>query len=121
MAEMPQRLSGNLCTFLVVIIATGGALLSARPYAGSWNDGSRLATVECLVDFHTLAIDDSIFVRVPKSDATHRPVYLPLSNPEITTSGTLDKLSIDGRFYSDKSPVPALLMAGVYQTLQWMT
>src|SRR5687767_12101081 len=40
------------------------ALVSARPYAGGWNDGSRLATVESLVDRHTLAIDDSMFVNV---------------------------------------------------------
>jgi len=33
--------------------------------------------------------------------------------------GTRDKLLINGRFYSDKSPVPAFLMAGVYQGLQW--
>ena len=42
-------------------------VLSARPYAGSWNDGSRLAAVESLVDYHTWAIDDSIFVRNGRS------------------------------------------------------
>ncbi|MGI8435481.1 MAG: hypothetical protein ACR2NX_01030 [Chthoniobacterales bacterium] len=35
--------------------------------------------------------------------------------------GTRDKLFIRGRYYSDKSPVPALAMAGVYQVLQWTT
>jgi hypothetical protein len=35
--------------------------------------------------------------------------------------GTRDKLLINGRFYSDKSPVPALLLAGWYRALQWGT
>jgi hypothetical protein len=92
------------------------AIVSARGYAGSWNDGSRLATVECLVDYHTLAIEQSIFVAVP---ADHAPY--DGSDPVILRYGTLDKLYIDGHFYSDKSPVPALLLAGVYQVLQWCT
>jgi len=29
------------------------ALCSAHSYAGGWNDGSRLATAEALVDYHT--------------------------------------------------------------------
>ena len=36
-------------------------------------------------------------------------------------SGTSDKLYIHGHFYSDKPPVPALLLAGWYQILQWTT
>ncbi|HYT90001.1 MAG TPA: hypothetical protein VEL76_14945, partial [Gemmataceae bacterium] len=36
-------------------------------------------------------------------------------------AGTKDKLLINGHFYSDKSPVPALLLALVYQVLQWFT
>src|SRR5687768_10760158 len=79
---------------LVVTCAALVASLGCRPYAGSWNDASRLATVESLVDRQTLSIDDSLFVRGP--------------------AGTRDKLLIDGRFYSDKSPVPAILMAGPY-------
>ena len=90
------------------------AVLTARPYAGSWNDGSRLATVECLVDQHTWAIDDSIYV-VP-SKAARQPYG---ENTLAAQNGTLDKLLIDGRFYSDKSPVPACLMAGVYQIWRW--
>jgi hypothetical protein len=95
---------------LVVLAATGIALVSARPFAGAWNDGSRLATVESLVDHGTLAIDDSIFVHGPAEGAPYRGVALD--------HGTLDKLLIDGHFYSDKSPVPALLLAFVYQILQ---
>jgi hypothetical protein len=89
------------------------ALLSCRPFAGGWNDGSRLATVESLVDYHTFSIDRSIFVVVP----TEIPPYPP--DDLLLRRGTQDKLLIAGRYYSDKSPVPALWLAAVYQTLQW--
>ena len=72
---------------LFLIAATAFvATVGARPYAGSWNDGSRLATVESLVD-----------------------------------RGTLDKIFIDGRFYSDKPPVLSLALAGVYAGMKQMT
>jgi hypothetical protein len=99
----------------VVCMAAILAIVSARPYAGSWNDGSRLATVECLVDHHTLAIDESIFVQ--PSDPSP---YLP-GDELLRTRGTQDKLLINGHWYSDKSPVPALILAGVYQLAQWAT
>jgi hypothetical protein len=92
------------------------ALLGAMRQAGSWNDGSRLATVECLVDHHTWAIDRSVFVEVPPAAADHASPY-----PPGLESGTLDKMWIDGHFYSDKSPVPALLLAGEYGLLQKLT
>jgi hypothetical protein len=104
----------------VVMSAALVAVASARPYAGSWNDGSRLATVECLVDYHTLAIDRSIFVQVPEVDAGASSPY-PEDEPDLLLAGTEDKLFIDGHFYSDKSPVPALLLAGVYQVWEWTT
>ena len=50
----------NLC---VTLVAVAIALIGARPYAGSWNDGSRLATVESLVDYHTWEIDNSTSAR----------------------------------------------------------
>jgi hypothetical protein len=102
---------------LVVAAAVAVAAVSARPYAGAWNDGSRLATVECLVDHHTLAIDHSVFVRVPADG----PIPYPAGDPLLRRHGTLDKLLIDGHFYSDKSPVPAVPLAGVYQAWQWCT
>src|SRR5262249_33535063 len=86
------------------------AVVTARPYAGGWNDGSRLATVACLVDNGTWAIDESIYT-TPVAAA--RPPYA--SGSVASQFGTFDKLLIDGRFYSDKSPVPALPMAGVYR------
>jgi hypothetical protein len=100
----------------IVFAAAIAALVVARPYAGAWNDGSRLATVESLVDRHTWAIDDSIYFK-PANAA--RPPYDP-SNELVAAYGTQDKLLIDGRYYSDKSPVPAVLMAGPYQLWRWL-
>src|SRR5262245_37387938 len=99
---------------LVTLIAASIALVSVRPYAGSWNDGSRLATVESLVDRGTFAIDDSIFVRVPPENA-------PYDAKELQQTGTLDRLRIDGRYYSDKSPIPAVLLASAYAIVQGIT
>ena len=101
----------------LLLLTAGIALASARDFAGSWNDGSRLATVECLVDYQTLAIDRSIFVRAPN---VGRPPY-PADDAELVANGTGDKLWIGGHFYSDKSPVPAVLMAGIYKSLQCVT
>jgi hypothetical protein len=107
--------------YLVLSAAAVIAFVSAQPYAGSWNDGSRLATVECLVDYHTLAIDRSIFVQVPPGDDPGRPSPYPFDEPQLLLHGTGDKLLIQDHYYSDKSPVPALLLAGVYQGWRWCT
>jgi hypothetical protein len=113
--------SHRTAELLVLAAAALIAVVSARNYAGSWNDGSRLATVEALVDYHTLAIDESIFVNVPPArPASPGPPYPP-DEAGLLARGTQDKLFINGHFYSDKSPVPALLMAGMYQALQWGT
>lgn len=95
----------------VLLAAALLAVVSARPYAGGWNDGSRLATVECLVDHGTLAIDNSVFVRPPSSTG---PRPYAEHDALLRKGGTLDKLLINGHYYSDKSPVPALMLAGVY-------
>ena len=70
-----------LVSVAVLVVATLAAGFSARPYAGGWNDGSRLATAECLVDQHTLAIDDSIFVRVPPGEGPAVPAGTPDDRP----------------------------------------
>src|SRR5215207_7390096 len=58
-----------------VVLAAGVlAAVTARPYAGAWNDGSRLAAVESLVDRHTFAIDDSVYLT---PSAAARPPYDP--------------------------------------------
>jgi len=111
-AKLPHAPPWGLCGGLILALGLVMAWLLAAPYAGSWNDGSRLATVEALVDQHTWAIDDSVFVRVPPADS---PYPLPYARDDpCGPKGTQDKLWIAGRFYSDKSPVPALLLAGEY-------
>jgi len=114
-SQDPPRPTRYTLHVFVAALAAILALFSARPYAGGWNDGSRLATVESLVDRHTLAIDDSIFVKVPEAGAVNP------YGPGALQTGTKDKLLIRGRFYSDKSPVPAVLLAGCYQFFQWTT
>jgi hypothetical protein len=98
------------------------AVLSAQPYADSSNDGSRLAIVEALVDHHTLAIDDSVFVRVPSPDVPlrQRPYFVP-HHHELIRDGTIDKIKVGDHFYSDKPYTPSLYLAGWYQLLQWTT
>src|SRR5438105_13666971 len=109
--------TANLLTGFVLLAASVVAILGAHSFAGSWNDGSRLATVESLVDSHTWVIDRSIFVDVP-TPARGSPY--PREDVNLR-SGTSDKLYIHGHFYSDKPTVPALLLAGWYQILQWTT
>lgn len=103
------------------LLGLGGLLLavvSAVPYAGGWNDGSRLATVESLVERNTLVIDDSIFCRPHEAIARGYPPYPP-DDALLLEYGTLDKLQIGGHFYSDKPAVISCLMAIIYQVGQW--
>jgi len=89
------------------------AAAGAKPFASSWNDGSRLASVESLVERGTFCIDDSVFH--PPERARGALPYEP-SNPALHT-GTLDKLLIDGRWYSDKPPLVSLPLAAAYRAL----
>jgi hypothetical protein len=90
---------------LVLAVASIVAIASARSSAGGWNDGSRLATVESLVDRHTFAIDDSIFVQVPRPADPATALPYPRDDAALLQYGTRDKLFIKGHFYSDKSPL----------------
>ena len=56
----------------------------------TWNDESRMGTIQALVESHTFIIDHTEFV------------------------STGDKVFVDGHFYSDKPPLPAILGAMVY-------
>jgi len=76
-----------LCLLVVL------ALLTTHPYPGSWNDASRIATVQSLVESRSFVIDNTAFVE------------------------TGDKVSINGHFYSDKPPIPSVLGAAVYMPL----
>lgn len=105
---------------LLGLVAFGIAAIGARPYAGGWNDGSRLAAVESLIDRGTLAIDDSVFCGAPQRlfDSGHLP-YTP-DVPGLNQVGTRDKLFIRGQFHSDKPPLVSVLMAGMYEPLMWL-
>lgn len=103
--------------WVVGVVAFAVAAVGARPYAGCWNDGSRLAAVESLVARGTLAIDDSIYVKPPELQEQSRTPYPP-GNPANDT-GTRDRLLIGGHFYSDKPAVISALMAGAYRALMW--
>jgi hypothetical protein len=96
------------------------AIVSAQPRAGGSNDGSRLAAVESLVDYHTLAIDDSIFVRLPSETAPPRQQPYEERSEDLD-NGTIDRIKVGDHFYSDKPYVPSLYLAGCYWVLQWAT
>src|SRR5262249_20276318 len=105
-------------TVVHVLLGIGAftvAAVGALPYAGSWNDGSRLAAVESIADRHTLAIDDSIFCRVPADTIARGCPPYRWDNENCLTYGTRDKLLIDGHYYSDKPAVISVLMAAVSQ------
>src|SRR5262249_22459060 len=110
------RITGILVLLVAIVIA----FASARPYAGGWNDGSRLASVESLVDQHTWAIDRSIFVEPWAFEfAAGRTPYSDDSG--MMEVGTGDKMKVGDHFYSDKPPVPSLFLAGWYYLLKWAT
>src|SRR4051794_35272272 len=75
--------------FLLVLIALGVTHCSSM----SWNDDSRMATIQSLVESGTLVIDHSDFV------------------------GTGDKVFVNGHFYSEKPPMTAVIGAAVYLPL----
>src|SRR6266542_3152172 len=104
-----------LVSVLVVLGAFVIAIASALPYAGSWNDGSRLAAVESIADRGALAIDDSLFVRVPVDTISRGVSPYPPHSRDLLEQGTRDRLFIRGHFYSDKPYVVSFLMAGIYK------
>jgi hypothetical protein len=114
----PARDFGGPAGWVVVVGASVLAAASALPYAGGWNDGSRLAAVESIADRLSLAIDDSIFVRVPADSDVPRSCPYPPEALDLRRGGSKDKLLIRGHFYSDKPPAISVLMAGLYRSLQ---
>lgn len=79
--------------FYIVIVIT---LLSIKPSTSGWNDASRMATIQSLVEHHTFIIDDSDFI------------------------GTGDKVFINGHYYSDKPVAASVIGAIVYFPLYYM-
>ena len=68
-------------------------VVTILPRVQGWNDASRMAMIQSLVDYHSLAIDHSTF------------------------ADTGDKVFVNGHFYSDKMALPALIGAIVYLPL----
>ena len=74
-------------TLIVVFVFL--TLFFIRFQQASWNDGSRFATIQNLVEKHSFVIDHSMFF-------------------------TYDKVFINGHFYSDKPPVFSVIAATPY-------
>lgn len=64
--------------------------MSINPRINGWNEASRIALTQSLVEHHSISIDSSSF------------------------SNTGDKIFIDGHYYSDKPAVPSMLGALIY-------
>jgi hypothetical protein len=109
---MDSHTPSRWTTVTILTLSLLVAVVGTRDWAGGWNDSSRLATVECLGDHGTLIIDEAVYVRAAES--AEPPGH---GQPPIRTK---DRLFIDGHYYSDKSPVPALLMVGPYQVWKWV-
>lgn len=77
----------SVFTFLLPIIF---GVFTIKPKVGSPHDASRMATIQSIVEQHSLAIDKSI---------------LPLA---------VDIIKINGKTYSDKPPMLAIIGSGVY-------
>jgi len=106
-----------MAAWLFAGLAFAIASIGARDQPGGFNDGSRLATTESLIERGTLAIDDSVFVR-PPADLGERGLLPPDPQPIYSLArGTQDKLLVGGRYYSDKPMVPAVLNAAAYRVL----
>jgi hypothetical protein len=107
---MSALLQPSRVTALLVALGLLLAACGVRFYAGGWNDGSRLAAVESLVERGTLAIDDSVFVRPQDAPDDHPPYR----DDALRQHGTQDKLFIRGHYHSDKPPVVSFVLAAAY-------
>lgn len=76
---------------LIFLVALSSIIV--QPRVGSWNDASRMATIQSLIETRTLSIDQSVFIK------------------------TGDKVFINGHYYSDKPVLPAILGAFIYEPL----
>jgi len=87
---MNQKIAFTLATIFFL-----ACLFLVKTEPASWNDSSRLASIESLVERGTWAIDESSWVNF-----------------------TQDKIFIAEKFYSDKMPLFSFLGAGVYEILR---
>lgn len=89
---MEERKRNNLTLWVALFfVLVWGSLTHA--HVGSFNDRSRMAAIESLVERGTWVIDQSPFSR------------------------TVDRILVDGHFYSDKPPVLTFIASGVYAVL----
>ncbi len=72
------------------------SLFTINPRINGWNEASRMALTQSLVEQHSLIIDESVFTE------------------------TGDKVYIDGHYYSDKPAMPSLLASLVYAPLHFL-
>jgi hypothetical protein len=101
---------------LVAAVAALVAAVSARPYAGSWNDGSRLASVESLVERGTSPSILRLSERAVGGRSRRAQPLRPGSAGAAVRHG--DRILVNGYYYSHKSPVPSVLMAVLYAGLR---
>lgn len=92
MKKIKTELLLFIISFLFIVIFTKNAVDSA-------NDESRIATIESLVERGTFQLDDSIYI----------------SDPNF-----VDKIFVDGHFYSSKPPVLSYISAPVYFILYYL-
>jgi len=85
-----KTLRMGILTFLLILIL----LSTTKTHVGSWNDQSRMALIESLVEQKSFIIDDSVYFR------------------------TGDKMFVNGHFYSDKPPMLQVIGAGIYYFLR---
>ena len=78
---------------LLLLLLVGVSLITINPRINGWNEASRMALTQSLVEHHSFIIDESIFVN----------------------GG--DKVFIEGHFYSDKPAIPSMLAAIIYAPL----
>ncbi|MCF7922519.1 MAG: hypothetical protein K9M55_07445 [Candidatus Marinimicrobia bacterium] len=78
---------------LLLLLLVAVSLITINPRINGWNEASRMALTQSLVEQHSFIIDESVFVN----------------------SG--DKVFINGHFYSDKPALPSLLAAVIYAPL----
>lgn len=95
-ARTPSARERVVVAAVFIGLAIVGAL-TIVPRVSGWNDGSRMAMIESLVDWHSLSIDHSSFVDVVG-----------------------DKVLVNGHYYSDKLATPQLVGALVYAPLSGM-
>lgn len=77
----------------LIILLVLIAVCTTHSAPQSWNDQSRMGTIQALVESRSFVIDKTDF------------------------AGTGDKVSIGGHFYSDKPPMPQVLGAVIYLPL----